>query len=35
MGDEFANGARDATGFDTARYSRVMRRYTINGDKPY
>jgi alpha-ketoglutarate-dependent 2,4-dichlorophenoxyacetate dioxygenase len=24
-----------ATGFDTARHSRVMRRCTINGDKPY
>ena len=24
-----------ATGFDTVRHSRVMRRCTINGDKPY
>jgi taurine dioxygenase len=24
-----------ATGFDTARHGRVMRRCTINGDKPY
>jgi alpha-ketoglutarate-dependent taurine dioxygenase len=24
-----------ATGFDTTRHRRVMRRCTINGDKPY
>jgi taurine dioxygenase len=24
-----------ATGFDTARHRRVMRRCTINGDKPF